>query len=444
LKAIDLFCGGGGASEGLRQAGIDVVLAVDLDKSALATHMANHPDTEHLLADVTTLLRDDYSWPKADVLWASPPCQQFSTANSAKGDPEIGMVLVDAALDVVERARPSRGWCMENVPPVRDYLPMHRVPKARILNAADYGVPQRRRRCYYGRYTVPTPTHQERGHGQQQSLFGGADMLPWVTVREALGPLLLEPHPEEEWTDDQLKRIVAGKRDPSSLYHGSWATAGKMEFPDSLDKPARTILTSAVAPGREAFVIHTNRDQRPDGSRQTAGVDEPALTYTATSSSQWKISRSGGEDHRRYGTDEPCLTLSHNPPKISMEDGLNPGRQYPVDGVAPTLRAQGTRPTVSLTFGIGDLRGPNYQPRAWDPDQPAPTILDPHHDRLTTEVDGQIYRRLTTLEASLLQGFPPTYQWLGTKTAQHRQIGNAVVPPIVRAIVLATTVMERM
>ena len=389
MKAIDLFCGGGGASEGLRQAGIDVVLAVDLDKSALATHMANHPDTEHLLADVTTLLRDDYSWPKADVLWASPPCQQFSTANSAKGDPEIGMVLVDAALDVVERARPSRGWCMENVPPVRDYLPMHRVPKARILNAADYGVPQRRRRCYYGRYTVPTPTHQERGHGQQQSLFGGADMLPWVTVREALGPLLLEPHPEEEWTDDQLKRIVAGKRDPSSLYHGSWATAGKMEFPDSLDKPARTILTSAVAPGREAFVIHTNRDQRPDGSRQTAGVDEPALTYTATSSSQWKISRSGGEDHRR---------------------------------------------SVGPTFGIGDLRGSNHQPRAWDPDQPAPTVLDPHHDRPTTEVDGQLYRRLTTLEASLLQGFPPTYRWLGTKTAQYRQIGNACCPPMVRAI----------
>ena len=340
MNAIDLFCGGGGASEGLRQAGIEVVLAVDLDKAALTTHQANHPDTEHLQADVTALLRDDYSWPEADFLWASPPCQQFSYANSAKGDPEIGMVLVDAALDVVERVKPRAGWCMENVPPVLEHLPMHRIPAAKVLNAADYGVPQRRRRCYYGRYTVPIPTHQARGHGQQQTIFGGAALQPWVTVREALGPLLLEPHPEAVWTEPQLKRIVAGKRDPSSLYHGSWATAGKMEFPDSLDKPARTILATAASPGREAFVIP----------------------------------------------------------------------------------------------GIGDLRGSSYQPRTWDPDQPAPTVVSPHHDRLTTEVGGQLYRRLTTLEASLLQGFPPTYRWLGTKTAQYRQIGNACCPPMVRAI----------
>ncbi|MBO0853600.1 MAG: DNA cytosine methyltransferase [Nocardia sp.] len=72
LTATDLYSGGGGSSVGLAQAGFRVLVAANHWPTADRTHRANHPDTEHRLANLSET--DFRTFPKTDVLWASPSC----------------------------------------------------------------------------------------------------------------------------------------------------------------------------------------------------------------------------------------------------------------------------------------------------------------------------------------------------------------------------------
>lgn len=82
LDCIDYFCGIGGSSTGLTNAGWNVVLAANHSKRAIETHSANHPDTEHLLADISAV--DVRYFPKARALWASPICTEISPAGGRR------------------------------------------------------------------------------------------------------------------------------------------------------------------------------------------------------------------------------------------------------------------------------------------------------------------------------------------------------------------------
>ncbi|MGO5193137.1 DNA cytosine methyltransferase [Bifidobacterium boum] len=71
-------CGMGGSSTGLRSAGYDIKVAANHWQRAIETHSANHPDTEHLCADISAI--DLRYLPRTDVLWASPICTEVSPA----------------------------------------------------------------------------------------------------------------------------------------------------------------------------------------------------------------------------------------------------------------------------------------------------------------------------------------------------------------------------
>jgi len=160
-RVMDVFCGAGGLSEGFKQAGFEVVLAIDSSSTAIEAHAANHPDTEHLCMDIR-----DYE-PRgrpANIVIGSPPCVEFSRANQ-KPDPEKGLELVEEFLRIIEAVKPLY-WIMENVPPLETYLcyrHKHKLPVRRILNAANYGVPQSRERLFSGLYIPPKPTHSKAG-----------------------------------------------------------------------------------------------------------------------------------------------------------------------------------------------------------------------------------------------------------------------------------------
>ena len=83
---VDLFAGGGGASEGLAQAlGRDPDIAINHDPEALAIHKANHPGTKHLLNDITRVLPlEATGGQRVAILHASPDCTHFSKAKESQ------------------------------------------------------------------------------------------------------------------------------------------------------------------------------------------------------------------------------------------------------------------------------------------------------------------------------------------------------------------------
>lgn len=183
LRAIDLFCGAGGLSEGLRLAGVKIVYALDKDKDSIDTYRRNHPDTTADCLSITDLTPDDIAQKaggKVDIIVGGPSCQTFSTAGRKngwvrKGDPRND--LWKQMLAVVKRLQP-RGFLLENVPGMLywkqgefggvvldEFAKLGYTVVKDIRLAADYGVPQRRRRLFLvglrgtEGYEFPAETH---------------------------------------------------------------------------------------------------------------------------------------------------------------------------------------------------------------------------------------------------------------------------------------------
>jgi len=162
--AIDLFCGCGGLTLGLKQAGFNVIGAVEIDSLAVETYKANHPEVHVWQRDIQGLT---IGWVKRklqlkkgelDLLAGCPPCQGFSstrTLNGGYGVRDKRNKLIMEYLRFVEGLMP-KAIMMENVPGLRNYWRFKgfcRELKAlgyqvnhNVLNAADYAVPQRRKR----------------------------------------------------------------------------------------------------------------------------------------------------------------------------------------------------------------------------------------------------------------------------------------------------------
>lgn len=207
---LDLFSGAGGTAIGLHRAGFDVI-HFEWDADACATLRAAFPGDEVHEGDLRQSPWESWAG-RVHLLWSSFPCQAWSTAGKRAGalDERNGWPWTVEAID---RSRPTWVLC-ENV----EGLTMHRggagkcggdailcpgcyfegviLPQLRerfahvswrLLDAADYGVPQRRHRIILAAgpqpFPWPTPTHCDPSflipiqRGQR---------LPWVSVRTAL------------------------------------------------------------------------------------------------------------------------------------------------------------------------------------------------------------------------------------------------------------------
>lgn len=159
---IDLFSGAGGLSLGAELAGVNVQYAVELDKSASETYKKNHLHSIVINADITKLKRADFAEiTECFVLFGGPPCQGFSTSNQKtrnNSNPKNKLYL--EFLRLVKELAPQ--WVViENVQGiynfdngmvVKDMVNILKKygyrSKNAILNSADYGVPQRRKRFF--------------------------------------------------------------------------------------------------------------------------------------------------------------------------------------------------------------------------------------------------------------------------------------------------------
>jgi DNA (cytosine-5)-methyltransferase 1 len=274
-----LFCGGGGSSLGLERAGFPTI-GFDHWAPAVAVHRAAGMDANvHDLADdpdalfsVASIL--DRQIPETPLMWASPPCQPFSTAGSGDGEDD-GRDGWPWTLRIVANKRPAV-FLAENVPGMTnkahaDYLvgivtaleTLGYKVQWRILNSADYGVPQTRRRLFLvarrdGRpISWPEPTHAEHD----------PLLLPWVTMADALGWTgavveargagliqrhgdraprpVSHPSPTITGHPDRLRRIGSGwQLDRRAIYRDGKPT---IRLVDCDTEPAPTVTGEGVA-----------------------------------------------------------------------------------------------------------------------------------------------------------------------------------------------------
>lgn len=178
LTAVDLFSGCGGLTLGLRSAGFRVVGAVEVDPMAARVYEANH----RLKVRVSDIRDVDpsglyqakkFGRRRLDLLAGCPPCQGFSrmrTLNGARSVDDPRNELLCEFLRFVKVLRPH-SIMMENVPGMARDVRFHRfcesldrcgyVGQYRVVNAADYGVPQRRHRLIFlAGYRVRIPFGQ--------------------------------------------------------------------------------------------------------------------------------------------------------------------------------------------------------------------------------------------------------------------------------------------
>jgi DNA (cytosine-5)-methyltransferase 1 len=198
-KFIDLFSGAGGMSLGFSDprfcGGFECVLAVDNDAAALATHEANFQG-KTVCANIEEWLHRNPRIPKADVVIGGPPCQGFSLLNKNRAGDDR-RALWEPYLDVVERCG-AKIFVMENVTELLRSEELTRIKRrarrmgfetqAGILNAADYGAPQTRKRTIMvGWCTEKTPAFPPPPTHACPDLE--TNLQPWRTVRECIGDL---------------------------------------------------------------------------------------------------------------------------------------------------------------------------------------------------------------------------------------------------------------
>jgi DNA (cytosine-5)-methyltransferase 1 len=307
LTAIDLCSGPGGVSTGYKAAGIRVLAAVDIDADARATYAANHSEVTLLSDDLctlnpTVLMKKAKVKPgKLDILTACVPCQTFSSlARKRRGrDPRNRLVLGIAGF--VKVLLP-RAVVMENVPQLRTNrrfaLLVGRLRRLGygvwfdIVDAADFGVPQRRRRLVLialkgkGDEQVPGLTRDHRLLRRLRRRHTVREVLKLVRLRARKDKLA---RPRGDYPPRVAERIAAIPRNGggrSSLTgdlrlkchkklgtRGASSSYGRMRY----DEVAPTLTTRCVTPACGRF-LHP-RANRAITLREAACLQTFPLDY---------------------------------------------------------------------------------------------------------------------------------------------------------------------
>ena len=215
FRLIDVFAGAGGMTLGFSKFfghAFDSVWANDFNADCVRTYKKNFG--EHcVFGNIVDILNDpEIRIPQADVVIGGPPCQGFSLLNkNREGDPR--KQLWRPYFEIIERSK-ARVFVMENVPQLLGSLEHDEIIEtakkmgfkcwSEVLSAADYGVPQTRRRAFIlgckffdpSQVFPPRRTHFDPRRGcVQTSLLkdGGKGYLPgavkWRTVRDAIEDL---------------------------------------------------------------------------------------------------------------------------------------------------------------------------------------------------------------------------------------------------------------
>lgn len=347
--AVDLFCGIGGLTYGMRQAGIEVVAGFDLDKNAKELYEKNNPgsrcyttDVKELTGDFITSLFGKHDGPK--ILAGCAPCTPFSAISREKGMKHKDYGLLNHFARLVREVKPD-GVIMENVPGlIKDEFRLFdnflkslrgiglKYDYQRLLDAADYGVPQHRRRLILiasaTETTLPSPTHGPKGR------------FPHVTVKESIG---------------RLPRIESGHRDLTSFNHSC-----KSLTPINIK---RLDLTPHDGGSRKDIppIYWISSHKKHSGHGDTYGRmkwDSPSPTLTGRCLTISNGRFSHPEQNRPISIREAAILQSF-PINYEFPSGLQRAQKYIGNAVPPLLAEKISIPLISSLTSEKTQKRPN-------------------------------------------------------------------------------------
>ena len=495
ITLTDLFCGAGGSSTGaVGIPGVEVRMASNHWDLAVETHNTNHPDADHLCADLSQI--DPRYFPRTDILWASPECTNHSVAKGRKREgsqPDLfGEILPDAASersratmwDVPRFAEVHRyeAVIVENVVDAWHWEPFkawlmamdclgydHKPVFLNSMHAQTFGqgAPQSRDRMYVVFWrkgnaapdlelvTRPDAICQECGPVQamqwwkRQPAWGRyrAQYLyrcPNAKCRNSVVEPLFRP--ASEIIDWELLGQRIGDRSrplaPKTLariqagiekYWGPFITEHRHEYRTrDINKPMQTIAAAGNHFGLAVPV------EGRDG-KQALPVTVPTRTMTTRNETGLAFIaelRGGGSKHRPITEPLATVTASGN------HHGLVT-TYYGNGSTTPTSEALSTCTTVerhALLMRNNSSKGSGAE-MSTPVTEAIRTVTTTGHQSLidaetpTVDINDVLFRMLEPSEIKRAMDFPADYTILGNRREQVRMSGNAVTPPAARDLV---------
>lgn len=428
--AIDLFCGAGGCSEGLIQSGFHILFSSDISDMVERTYKNRHEqlgliqgyntwferrdirelrgsEIHHFISNLEIFRNADV--PEIDLLIGGPSCQGFSRAGRRdKSDPRN--MLFGEYVRVVSEINPKY-IVLENVEGFMDmqfvgykgltgieYPDGSVTPdilkselnaigydtlEPRILNAADYGVPQRRKRAIFIGYKrgLTAPAYPEpRFHKEN-----------YITLQEAIGDLI---------SDNELRKI----NNPQKSAYQQESIQGR-------------------TPGIDGKPISSSLVMNNELSNQTEVVKERFALFNE--------GETGTTLRKRIS--EEGIDLSGYPALVALcSDKLNISKE---DVIAKFKTAGIEKESLDILLTKKNIR------QRWDSKQPSATIVTIADDYISPWEN----RTFTVREMARCQSFDDSFEFLGKRTTgglrrrvevpQYTQVGNAVPPLLAKAIV---------
>ena len=432
--AIDLFCGAGGCSEGLIQAGFDILFSSDISDMVELTYRHRHEQLGLIQGYNTWFEREDIRNLTGECIWhrinqlewfnngerelprvidlmiGGPSCQGFSRAGRRdKSDPRN--MLFGEYVRVINEVQP-RYIVLENVEGFMDMQFMgyvgitgieypdgsvtpdilrselkeigYHTLEPRILNAADYGVPQRRNRAIFIGYK-----DGERVPNYPEPILSSEEHL---TIKDAIGDLI---------ADKDIKNKVNKKRSRYQLESRMGRTPGADGNPIPAPRQVScTEMSNMTQIVKERFSLFK---QGETGTNLRKRVLNEGIDIS----------------------DKPALIqLCCEKMEISTEQVVELFNQ-----------AKATNEQVDILLTKKNIR------QRWNPNQPAATIVSIPDDYISPWED----RTFSVREMARCQSFDDSFEFLGKRTTggilrrteipQYTQVGNAVPPILARAIV---------
>lgn len=273
MKVVSLFSGAGGLDLGFKMAGNDIVWANDIYKDAVNTYEENIG--RHIVCgDIANI--DTADIPDCDIVIGGFPCQGFSVANTKRDVNDERNKLYLQLIRVIKAKKP-KFFLAENVKGIlnigngevirmimKEFSSLGYKVQKKLLNAADYGVPQTRERVIITgvrndlnfTYTYPKPTNDKNG---------GIFIPKWVTIKEAFKDI---PNPDEP--NNLSNHVYSKYKVTISNYIGH-----RLIDPD---KPAPTVTGRGDERGGVVVLHHPNNKRRMT-CRELATIQSFPLDY---------------------------------------------------------------------------------------------------------------------------------------------------------------------